>query len=176
MPAWQCTMAQAIKDNLGSGKSDILVATGGGGWVDVSVLDGYMSCAAIDVIGIHAYGNGDLTAAKLQPKVARAQQAGKKLVMQEWGVCYYSTQKNQECNGGTAAGDAARGQNIQTWAAQINQAGIPAWYWMVIPNNDPHGSEDFEVGVTESIWGTLRRTMQSAKTYEGAFDFSRWLL
>ncbi|KAJ0315522.1 hypothetical protein COL922a_013839 [Colletotrichum nupharicola] len=51
LTSWQCTMAQSIKDNL-KGNSDILVTTGGGAYVDNSLLEPYFSCAALDVLAI----------------------------------------------------------------------------------------------------------------------------
>lgn len=75
-------MAEAIKSGL---SSNILVSTGGGAWLSNSLLDAYFSCPALDVLAIHAYGAGDFATSALQPYVQRAQDSGKKLIMQEWG-------------------------------------------------------------------------------------------
>ena len=82
---WQCDIAGAIKENL-QGRTDILVSTGGASYLKTSAPDAYLSCAALDVIAIHAYGVGDLTRDALQPYVQKAQKAGKRLIMQEWGM------------------------------------------------------------------------------------------
>jgi mannan endo-1,4-beta-mannosidase len=141
---WQCTIASAIKSNLQS-RTDILVSTGGASYLATSVQDAYFSCAALDVIAIHAYGVGDLTKDALQPYVQKAQKAGKKLIMQEWGMCYFDT-SNNNCPKGTPLSAAARDANIKKYADSISQAGIPWMYWQIIPNADPHGY-DYEVRV-----------------------------
>jgi hypothetical protein len=64
----------------------MLVFTGGESWLEESVQSAWLSCAALDVISIHAYGTGDLSASALQPYVQKAQAAGKKLIMEEWCV------------------------------------------------------------------------------------------
>jgi mannan endo-1,4-beta-mannosidase len=82
---WQCNIAGAIKSNL-QGRTDILVSTGGASYLATSAPDAYFSCDALDVIAIHAYGIGDLNKDELLPYVKKAQNAGKKLIMQEWGM------------------------------------------------------------------------------------------
>ena len=140
---WQCTIAGAIKDNL-AGRTDILVSTGGASYLATSVQDAYFYCAALDVIAIHAYGVGDLTKEALQPYVTKAQNAGKKLIMQEWGMCYFDT-SNNNCPKGTPLSAATRDANIKKYADSISQAGIPWMYWQIIPNADPHDGYDYEV-------------------------------
>ena len=104
-----------------------LVMTGGGNYVDVSLQDVYFTCPALDVLGIHAYGAGDLTTAKLQPYVQKAVQHGKKLIMEQWGVCYLSGD-NSDCSSGSPQGDSARIATFQQFASAISEAGIPWWY------------------------------------------------
>lgn len=96
------------------------------------------------MIAIHAYGVGDLTKEILQPYVQRAQKAGKKLIMQEWGMCYYNT-ANNNCKTGAVLSSATRDANIKKYADNISQAGIPWMYWQIIPNADPHNDLDYEV-------------------------------
>ncbi|KAI8945380.1 beta-1,3-mannanase [Xylaria longipes] len=170
---WQCTMAETIKDNL-NGNTDILSITGGGGWVDASLPKDLFSCDALDVLAIHAYGNGDLTVDKLSPYVQMAKDYGKKLIMQEWGVCYYSTDKNQNCDSGSVSGN--RDSNIKTWADNISKAGIPWMYWQILPNEDPHSGSDFEVGIDGANWDTLKSVASGTSGYTAQFDFSQWLL
>ena len=140
---WQCDIAGAIKGNL-QGRTDILVSTGGASYLKTSAPDAYLSCAALDVIAIHAYGVGDLTKDALQPYVQKAQKAGKKLIMQEWGMCYFDT-ANNNCDSGTPLSAAARDANIKKYADSISQAGIPWMYWQILPNADPHDGYDYEV-------------------------------
>jgi mannan endo-1,4-beta-mannosidase len=45
-------------------------------------VDGYFTCASLDVLVIHAYGVGDYETSKLQTYVDIAKNAGKKLIMQ----------------------------------------------------------------------------------------------
>ncbi|KAI1740598.1 beta-1,3-mannanase [Xylaria scruposa] len=170
---WQCTMAKTIKDNL-AGNGNILSITGGGGWVDASLPKALFSCDALDVLAIHAYGNGDLTVDKLSPKVKMAKDSGKKLIMQEWGACYFATSKNQECDKGSPASN--RDANIKTWADNISKAGIPWMYWQILPNEDPHYGSDFEVGIDGKNWDTLKSVAAGTSKYTAQFDFSKWLL
>lgn len=129
------------------GSTSILVSTGGASYLATSVQDPYFSCAALDVIAIHAYGVGDLTKDALAPYVQKAQKAGKKLIMQEWGMCYFDT-SNNNCPKGTPLSAAARDANIKKYADSISQAGVPWMYWQIIPNADPHDGYDYEVRVS----------------------------
>lgn len=171
--AWQCEIAGAIKDNL-AGSTDILVTTGGGSYVDTSLQDGYFSCDALDVLAIHAYGLGDLTQDKLGPYVTKAQNAGKKLLMQEWGMCYWNT-LNNDCPKGDTLDPATRDANIAMYAQAISKSGIPWMYWQIIPNTDDHESYDFEVGIGDVNWANLQSVALGTSNYTAAFDFSQWL-
>ena len=167
-------MAESIKSAL-DGNTGILVTDGGGQWVDESLQSSYFSCAYLDVLSIHAYGTGDLTTAKLSPYVTEAVNAGKKLLMEEWGACYFNTDNNN-CPTGTALPAATRNANIENWSNAILEAGVPWMYWQVIPNADPHGDSDFEVGITgDASWATLKAQMENASTYYSPFDYSAWL-
>ena len=188
---WQCTIAGAIKGNL-QGRSDILVSTGGGSYLATSAQDPYFSCDALDVIAIHAYGLADLTKDALTPYVQKAQEAGKKLIMQEWGMCYFDT-SNNNCPAGNALPVLTRDNNIKNYANEIGLAGIPWMYWQIIPNADPHHGYDYEVctlvfecdestltnlaqvGIDHQNWGALKASAQVADQYASAFDFSVWL-
>ncbi|KAK2050945.1 beta-1,3-mannanase [Colletotrichum caudatum] len=173
--AWQCTMAQSIKDNL-YGNEDILVTTGGGSYLDNSLLDPYFSCAALDVLAIHAYGTSDFETARLHEYVLKAQNAGKKLIMQEWGACYTDA-PNHDCNGGSPLDQTVRNANIKSWAASIDAAGIPWFYWQILPNASPHYGWDYEVGIEDEGWVALKEAALAAgQADDGAFDFERWLL
>ncbi|KAI1339845.1 glycoside hydrolase superfamily [Xylariaceae sp. FL0016] len=174
MTSWQCTMAQAIKDGLG-GSGDILVGTGGGGWVDTSLPDALFSCDALDVLAIHAYGAGDMTTDKLSPYVTKAQDAGKKLIVQEWGACYNVGDENNKCNVGDALDSSTRDANIKKWADAISSAGIPWWYWQILPNEDPHYGADFEIGIDGVNWDTFKSVATGTSDYTAAFDFTQWL-
>ena len=101
------------------------------------------------MIAIHAYGTSDLTQSKLQPIVQKAQAAGKKLMMQEWGMCYFDT-SNNNCPKGNALSASTRDANIKKYADEISKSGIPWMYWQIIPNADPHDGYDYEV--RELLW------------------------
>ncbi|KAM0343532.1 hypothetical protein ACHAPU_008427 [Fusarium lateritium] len=174
LASWQCTMAQSIKDNL-QGNSKILVTTGGGSYVDDSLLDPYFSCSSLDVLGIHAYGTTDFTTSKLKPYVEKAKNAGKKLIMQEWGACYTNA-ANNNCNGGSPLSASTRDANIKKWAAAIDESGIPWFYWQILPNPDPHYDWDYEVGINDVNWGALKAAGLAAGQAESAFDFGPYLL
>jgi mannan endo-1,4-beta-mannosidase len=104
-------MAESIKHAMGN-STDILVSTGGGAYLANSLLNPYFSCAALDVLAIHAYGAGDLETAALRPYVERARINGKKLIMQEWGACYTEA-SNNNCNGGKPLDVGTRDANIR---------------------------------------------------------------
>jgi len=170
---WQCDMGAAIKSHLSS-KGDILVSTGGGSYLATSLLDGYFSCPSLDILAIHAYGTGDFDKAALTKYVDKAKAKGKKLVMQEWGACYTNT-GNNKCTYGNSIGADKRDQNIKQWAASIDSAGIPWFYWQIIPNKDPHQDWDYEVGIDDANWPALKAASLKACEAESAFDFSKWL-
>ncbi|RPD58585.1 glycoside hydrolase [Lentinus tigrinus ALCF2SS1-7] len=172
--AWQCDRATTIKNTLGS-NSGILVLTGGESWVSESVQSPWLSCAALDVISLHAYGVGDFATANLQTYVTEAKNAGKKMIMEEWGACYFSTENNN-CPQGSVLSTSTRNSNIKTWAAQINAAGLSWLYWQVLPNNDPHEGSDYEIGIGDASWSTLQTAAKAAYSTTGAFDFSAYLL
>lgn len=171
--AWQCTMAEAIKGNL-KGSKDILITTGGGSYLATSALDEYLQCGAIDVIAIHAYGTGDFATSQLTPYVQKAKNANKKLIMQEWGACYTDT-SNNGCTYGNALPASTRDANIKNWSASIAAAGIPWFYWQIIPNKDPHTDWDYEVGIGEENWGALQAAALQASQVDSAFNFDQWL-
>lgn len=167
-------MGQAIKDNL-NGNTDILVTTGGGAWLDNSLLDDYFNCKALDVLSIHAYGTGDFSTDKLKPYVAKAQNSGQKLIMEEWGACYFDSD-NSSCDKSQALSSESRDENIKKWADSISAAGIPWLYWQILPNNDPHDGWDYEVGIGDANWDALKSAVQGTSSYEAAFDFSDYIL
>ncbi|KAF4996702.1 hypothetical protein FGRMN_4360 [Fusarium graminum] len=174
LQSWQCTMAKSIKDNL-KGNSKILVTTGGGAYLANSLLDGYFTCSSLDVLAIHAYYGGDFDTSKLQQYVTKAKNNGKKLIMQEWGVCYTNAENNN-CNGGSPLPASTRDATIKKWAAQIDAAGIPWFYWQILPNSDPHQVWDYEVGIGHENWDALKAAGQAAGKSNSAFDFSPYLL
>lgn len=121
MTAWQCDIAGAIKENL-NGSTDILTTTGGASYLQPSVQDAYLSCDALDAIAIHAYGLGDLTTDALAPYVEKAVNAGKKLYVQEWGICYWDSSNNNCPKSGVLDSDTRDGE-ISTYFNNIAQAG-----------------------------------------------------
>ncbi|QRV94694.1 Cellulase (glycosyl hydrolase family 5 protein) [Ceratobasidium sp. AG-Ba] len=171
--SWQCDRANTIKSTLGS-SSGILVMTGGESWMSESVKSAWLNCAALDVVAIHAYGVGDFTTSNIQTYVNQAKSAGKKLIFQEWGACYFNTENNN-CPTGTALSTTTRNNNIKNWASQITAAGVPWLYWQVLPNPDPHYGYDFEIGIQDPSWGTLKNAALDALTKPAAFDFTPWL-
>lgn len=156
-----------------------------------SVQPGFLSCSDLDVVAIHAYGTGDYDTSSIETYVQQAQTAGKKLIMEEWGACYFDTDNNN-CPSGDALPTDTRNANIQAWASQITAAGLPWLYWEVLPNADPHvrssfniaisantvqqWGSDFEVGIGDPSWDTLQDAALAALSASAAFDFSEFLL
>lgn len=167
-------MAQALKSGL-NGNTGILVTTGGGAYLANSLLDPYFSCSALDVLAIHAYGTSDFPTSTLKPYVSKALASGKKLIMQEWGACYYGSVNNR-CNPSAPLSQSSRDGNIKSWASSIAAAGIPWFYWQILPNEDPHQDWDYEVGIDGVNWAALQSAGNAAANYTAAFDFSPWLL
>jgi len=172
--SWQCDRAKTIKSVLGS-NSGILVTTGGESWLDESMQPDWFSCAALDVIAIHAYGVGDFDTNKISNYVKKAESSGKKLIFQEWGACYYTT-SNNDCPQGNKLDPNTRGQNIKTWADQISKAGVPWMYWQILPNNDPHYGYDYEIGINDEQWTVFRQVANNTRSYNTPFDFSPYLI
>ncbi|TFY64043.1 hypothetical protein EVJ58_g2876 [Rhodofomes roseus] len=136
----------------------------------------FATCDALDVISIHAYGTGDLSTSALQPYVLQAQSAGKNLIVEEWGACYFNT-SNNDCPTGDALSTDTRNANIPNWAEQIDGAGLAWLYWEVLPNADPHQSYDYEIGVVDDpSWSTLQQAAKAAAQATAAFEFSAYLL
>jgi mannan endo-1,4-beta-mannosidase len=171
LTSWQCRTAQVIKDNL---KSDILISTGGGMNLQNSILDDYFNCAPLDVIGIHVYYYDEFSASRLQPYIEKASSSGKKLVMQEWGACYFDT-PNQSCSQSGVLDSSTRDSNIRNWAGSMNSVGLPWMYWQILPNPDPHQDWDYEVGINDVNWEALKGASLDAGKAECAFDFSKWI-
>ncbi|KAF7798608.1 hypothetical protein EIP86_009830 [Pleurotus ostreatoroseus] len=171
---WQCDRATTIRNEL-NGNTGILVTTGGESWLSESVQPGFLSCDALDVVAIHAYGVGDYDTSSIETYVQQAQNAGKKLIMEEWGACYFDTENNN-CPTGNPLSADTRNSNIQTWASQITAAGLPWMYWQVLPNADPHFGQDYEIGINDTYWDTLVAAVQEASSSPAAFDFSAYLL
>jgi len=170
---WQCDRATTIKGVLGS-NSGILVTTGGESWLDESMQPDFFTCDSLDVIAIHAYGVGDFNTDKIQGYVQQAQQNGKLLIFQEWGACYWDTENNN-CSVGNPLDSGTRAQNIQEWADAIALAGIPWFYWQILPNADPHYGSDYEIGINDQNWDTFLAVASNTSTYTTPFDFSSYL-
>ncbi|KAH9941987.1 glycoside hydrolase [Amylocystis lapponica] len=153
--SWQCDRATTVKGELGD-NSGILVTTGGESWLSESVQDAWLKCPALDIISIHA--------------------AGKKLLLEEWGACYFST-SNNDCPTGGVLNSQTRNNNLQKWASAITAAGIPWLYWQVLPNKDPHYGYDYEIAVnSDPSWGALKSAAQAAGKAQAAFDYSANIL
>ncbi|KAL6300258.1 glycoside hydrolase [Sparassis latifolia] len=157
---WQCDRATTIRNELGNNHG-IIVMTGG-------------DCSALDVISIHAYAVTDYYMESIQSYVQQAQAAGKKLIMEEWGSCYYDT-LNSNCPVGDPLPTATRNANIAGWASNITAAGLPWLYWEVLPDADPHEGDDFEIGLVDPSWPTLKQAALAAPRAPAAFDFSEYV-
>lgn len=64
--------------------------------------------------------------------VSQAQSAGKKLLAEEWGSLYSSS-------------DSSRVANLNSNVQKMNSYGVAWLYWELITNTDPHQGEDYEV-------------------------------
>jgi len=171
---WQCDRATFIKSVIGT-NSGILVTTGGESWLDESMQPGFFTCKSLDVVAIHAYGPGDFDTSKLSGYVTKAKNAGKMLIMQEWGACYYTT-SNNDCPQGSVLNENTRSANIKTWANQISAAGIPWMYWQILPNKDPHYGYDYEIGINDVNWDAFKAVASATSNYDTPFNFAPYLL
>ncbi|KAL5534218.1 hypothetical protein ACEPAG_680 [Sanghuangporus baumii] len=173
---WQCDRVNTIKGEIGS-DNGILVTVDGESFLDEPVRLGWLACGALDIAAIHAYGVGDFDTLKILRVVSRAQAARKKLIFQERGACFFTTENNN-CPTDDALDTAARNNNIKTWASQIMAAGMPWMYWQVIPNVEPPCTYHHEIGVNvdSSSWDTLKEASEQAVAAAAAFDYSGFLL
>lgn len=168
-------MAKSIRENL-RGNHSILITTGGHGWLEVSMQDAYFNCSALDILAVHAYGPSDYQTDRLSAYVQKAQAHNKKLLMQEWGACYYDSENNA-CDYSTPLDEPPRAANLKNWARNISMAGIPWIYWEIIPNADPHWDYDYEIGITDGAnWDDFTSAVSISSHYPAAFDYSPWLL
>ncbi|PCH33257.1 glycoside hydrolase family 5 protein [Wolfiporia cocos MD-104 SS10] len=165
---WQCDRAATIKGQL---SDDSVLMTGGESWMAESVQPDFLTCDYLDVVSIHAYAPTDYYTSSSETYVQQALSAGRKLIMEEWGACYFNTSSN-DCPSGRALPPATRNANIEGWSAKL-----PWLYWEVIPNADPHWDNDYEIGIVDDpSWSTLKQAAQDALDAPAAFDFSEYLL
>lgn len=113
------------------------------------------SCGTIDVVAIHDY-NGDFDSF-LPSAISKAKNAGKKLIVEEWGSLYPSS---------------GRLGNLRYSADQLKKAGVPWLYWELITNKDPHEGEDYEIQVGGDDWSDLVALSKASASANGVFDFS----
>ncbi|EJD44896.1 glycoside hydrolase [Auricularia subglabra TFB-10046 SS5] len=171
---WQCDRANTIRSVIGS-NSGILITTGGESWVDESAQDAWFHCANLDIIALHAYGAGDFTTSKLQPLVQKAVNNGKRLIMQEWGVCYYNGSNQCHPSNGVA-NQANRWNALKSWMDIMSNIGLSQMYWQLIPNADPHEDWDYEIGMDNDGWSQFVAASKSAITKSSPWDWSPYLL
>eukprot|EP01087_Luapelamoeba_hula_P018495 TRINITY_DN5963_c0_g2_i1.p1 TRINITY_DN5963_c0_g2~~TRINITY_DN5963_c0_g2_i1.p1 ORF type:complete len:418 (-),score=62.83 TRINITY_DN5963_c0_g2_i1:72-1325(-) len=172
---WQCDRANTIRSVIGS-NSGILITTGGESWLEESMQPDFFSCPSLDIIAIHAYGlPGDLTTDRLMPYVNKALASGKRLIVQEWGACYFNTDNNN-CPSGGVLNRSTRDSNIRNWADAISAAGVPWMYWQILPNNDPHYGTDYEIGINDVNWSTWSEVANNTQNYSSHWDWSPYLL
>jgi len=171
---WQCDRAQTIKTEL-NGNTGILVTTGGESWVQESIQPDWLTCPYLDVIAVHGYGTGDFDTSYLKSYIQPALNAGKKLLFQEWGACYFDT-SNNDCPNGSPLDPSTRNNNIINWGNSISAAGFPWMYWEILPNRDPHYGYDFEIGIDGAYWNAFVTTAKAAASYDTPFNYGPWLL
>ncbi|KAJ2964085.1 hypothetical protein NQZ79_g1024 [Umbelopsis isabellina] len=167
--SWQCDRAKTIKGILGD-DSGILVTTGGESWVSESMQSAYFSCEYLDMISVHGYGD---ELSSIPAAVETAQNAGKKLLFEEWGICY-NTNSNNDCPSGGSV-NSNRDSEIAQWSSAMNSAGLPWLYWQFLTNPDPHQDWDYEIQVGGDDWSAIKSASQAAANSTCAFDFSGYI-
>jgi len=149
---WVCNTAQQIRNNVGD--KNQLVFTGGHS-AAVSVQSRFFQAnCPVDVVAIHDYT--DAYDSYLPNALTAARNAGKRLIVEEWGSLYGSGQV----------------ANMQDNVKKINKYGVPWLYWELITNLDPHEGEDYEIQVGGENWDTLKGLSQQTSGVAGAFDWS----
>lgn len=151
--AWICNTAKQIRGNVGD-RNSLIHSGGGSGSASVQDLFFSPSCA-LDVISIHDY-NDDWDSF-LSGAIDKAKQAGKKLIVEEWGSDYQSSDRTSNLN-----------DNMK----KMNAQGVPWLYWQLITNPDPHQGEDFEIQVGGQDWGTLKAGALDAPNHQSPFPWS----
>ncbi|TFK50436.1 glycoside hydrolase [Heliocybe sulcata] len=152
---WICNTAKQIRGNVGN--PNMLIFTGGGSGSASVQSTFFSSSCAIDVVAIHDY-NDDWDSF-MSSAVSQAQAAGKKLIAEEWGSLYSSS-------------DSSRVANLESNIQKINSYGVPWMYWELITNADPHYGQDYEIQVNGADWSTLESYSKSTASVTAAFDFS----
>jgi len=135
----------------------MLIFTGGGSGKASVQSTFFSSDCAIDVVAIHDY-NDDFDSF-MPSAVSQAKAAGKKLIVEEWGSLFSSS-------------DSSRKANLQGNVEKINKYGVPWLYWELITNGDPHQGQDYEIQVYGTDWQTLESYAKSTSGVTAAFDFS----
>ncbi|EIW75190.1 glycoside hydrolase family 5 protein [Coniophora puteana RWD-64-598 SS2] len=149
---WVCNVAKQIRGNVGDANQ--LIFTGGNS-AGVSVQDRFFeSDCAIDAIAVHDYTDG--YDSYLPDAISKANSAGKKLIIEEWGSL--------------VGGD--RDSNLQSNVQKMNQYGVSWIYWELITNTDPNQGEDYEIDIGGDDWSTIQSLAKTTAGTTGAFDFS----
>jgi mannan endo-1,4-beta-mannosidase len=110
-PSWVCSRAKQLKPLLAAG---VLIHTGGGADIWDSVLSQHFACPAIDVVSVHSYNAGDW-GSKLPPVVQTAKQAGKRIIVEEFG----------------ATGRGNKASSLRAQIAVFQSLGVPWMVWQV---------------------------------------------
>ncbi|KZT25503.1 glycoside hydrolase family 5 protein [Neolentinus lepideus HHB14362 ss-1] len=152
---WICATAKQVRGNVGN--KDRLIFTGGGSGKASVQSTFFGSDCAIDVVSIHDY-NDDFDSF-MPNAVSQARAAGKKIIVEEWGSLFSSS-------------DSSRQANLQGNVEKINKYGVPWLYWEIITNGDPHQDQDYEIQVNGADWQTLEFYLKSTSGVTAAFDFS----
>ncbi|KZT25785.1 glycoside hydrolase family 5 protein [Neolentinus lepideus HHB14362 ss-1] len=147
---WICDTAKQIRGNVGN--KDILIFTGGSSGKASVQLTFFSSDCAIDVVAIHDY-NDDFDSF-MPSAVSQAMAADKKLIVEEWGSLFSSS-------------DSSRQANLQGNVEKINKYGVP-WLYCMICSQD----QNYEIEVNGADWQALKSHAQSTSGVTGAFDFS----
>lgn len=161
VPDWICDRAGRIKENLPS-NSGILVSTGGGTTIDLSLGDwAQWTCDNVDIVSAHDYGTTlSVTIPALKSGMEKAEQYGKKFVFGEYG-----------------ASGVSKAEIITDFVEALNDAEIPHMIWELLKPGK--GEEDYEIWTNEAAWQAfvpdssssssskrmLKRTLSSSRTH-----------
>ena len=112
---WNCDRAATIKSQLPSG-SPILVSTGGGITIQLSLQNWAFNCPNFDIVSVHDYGTTVSTSIPaLQWGQQQAKQSGKIVVFEEWG-----------------ASGQGKANVIGAFVPALQKAGIPHLIWEIV--------------------------------------------
>ncbi|KAH8554162.1 glycoside hydrolase family 5 protein [Umbelopsis sp. PMI_123] len=139
---------------LAQSEMHIYVSTGGGAYWSDSLNYYNFYCTDIDIIDIHSYDGTSAINSNMPGAINTANQQGKLLMMEEWGV---------------TGDDSTKASGMTSQINALNGYGVPWSLWEVVKPS----STDFETFTDETqAWSAITTGAKAANRASGAFTFN----